>query len=1684
MLDTTATPPRAVNRAFGSVSRVAAFTAALAFALACALGLLGFGACFGFGTRAALAEPVQVTLSVPTEVPCAVLADGTVVGPSSWSVSSPVDAPANLSRVSVSGAPESVSFSAVKDDGSAAFSYSDGAATLSGGLTVPARGSASLSWDFSQLDAAKCADVLADAASGVGTLCGVSMTFTADPVAFAVYSDDDKSLRFYKRTVMPSVGSTFKGRTVTEVYTGFENKEYGFGSSLSETTTPWSAHNGDIEAIAVEDDGVRPASMSCYFANMTKLTSCDVTKLDTSRSKSFQDTFFRAKSLKNLNLSAWNMSNADNLNCTFQECSSLTSLDLSGWDTSSVKEFYGLFFDCNSLSDIALGPKFSTSSASNVGSMFGNCRSIKAIDVSRWDMSNAVDMSGMFVGCSSLEYLDVSRWNTSKATTMSEQTDVNIRGMFSGCAKLTADCTNWDVSNVSKHDDFNKNAPGVTLPRPWQAGAFAVYSETDHSLDFYKRTNCELPAAGAIWNGKLATEVYTGFETAAYSLNAADWTTTVPWADHVGDVTSVEVVDEGIRPISLQAWFGLMNNLETCDVSKLDTSRSAVFWDMFYHCSKLKSLDLHTFDTSSAKGFGVGCMFHNCSALETVDVTGWDTSKTVRFSGMFQNCANLAEIKGIEGWNTSSATEMYDMFSNTTSLTKADLTNWNTSNVTTMRGMFSGASFGRYGDVEKWDVSNVTDFRGMFHANRNLTSLDISQWNISAEANMSGFVDGCNHLESIAVGESFNPANRANWVSAPDPQYIDGADGKWYDAATGTAYAPEGIPSGIAATYVAANPKTAFAVYSADDNSLDFYKRMEVPTAGSTFENKTATEVYTGFETNAYEPLASEDYNGDVNTPWYEHASDILSIEVVDSGIRPKSMDYWFQKCSAATALNGLEKIDASRVESITHAFCQMSSYTGKIDLSSWDTSRLTSMNATFSGCEKLSGVDLSDCDLSNLSDISWAFSGDSALKSIKGLDQGAEIKPISIQYLFSSCASLGTIDVSRISTASVLYSTAGIFNDCFSLRAVTLGSSFSFLGNGTLTGSAVGGLPTISAENVAGADGKWYAASDGAAYAGDAIPANKADTYYSVAPSIFAVYSADDASLDFYNRAGKPAIGDVWQGKAATAVYTGFDTATYATKGSEGEYIPWADYASSVISANVVDEGIAPVSLAEWFDYFGSLSSCDLSKLDGSKTTSMAGAFYYCYKLADLKMPDSGLPALTNLYSTFAGCSSLETIPGVEGWDTSKISIEMTWTFANCPKLTADLSSWKVSNVPRHRDFNAGSPGVTLPAAWQAGLFAVYSADDCSLRIYDRANIELPAAGDTFNGRTVSWSGKFDMTSAGPYRYSPWYEQSATFITSVKKVVAEDPFATTSMPYWFYGLSSATEFDLRKIDVSECTSLESTFSNCSSLEESPIPDSWNVSNVASWLNTFNGCSVLKKADISRFTNMSLESNTFKGCVRLQEIKVGENTFKTSSDSTQSSKAIEPPTPTPGGDDEPESLKVTFPKPSSTYITGADGKWYALSDGTGYAPSAIPSGKADTYYASKSLRDAAAGSSDEVSDGDESVTATLSASAVETADGAASVDYSEGIESELTGAVYVDSDSAVNEGEAGGGSSEEVAADGVASAGDGSAGDGLDGDAASADKAEGLAAARVRGSGELGGDASPSAAASPASDEV
>ena len=132
-------------------------------------------------------------------------------------------------------------------------------------------------------------------------------------------------------------------------------------------------------------------------------------------------------------------------------------------------------------------------------------------------------------------------------------------------------------------------------------------------------------------------------------------------------------------------------------------------------------------------------------------------------------------------------------------------------------------------------------------------------------------------------------------------------------------------------------PATAFAVYSADDTSLTFYKNKDSVTAGQQYKGKTATEVYTGFEEKDYKY---------VTVPWRGYRSIITSVVVAEE-ISPKSTAYWFAYFNNSSLTMDLAKLDTSNVTDMSHMF-EYSTVT-TLDIGSWDTSNVTDMSFMFS---------------------------------------------------------------------------------------------------------------------------------------------------------------------------------------------------------------------------------------------------------------------------------------------------------------------------------------------------------------------------------------------------------------------------------------------------------------------------------------------------------------------------------------------------------------------------------------------------------------------------------------------------------------------------------------------------------------------------------------------------------------
>lgn len=90
-----------------------------------------------------------------------------------------------------------------------------------------------------------------------------------------------------------------------------------------------------------------------------------------------------------------------------------------------------------------------------------------------------------------------------------------------------------------------------------------------------------------------------------------------------------------------------------------------------------------------------------------------------------------------------------------------------------------------------------------------------------------------------------------------------------------------------------------------------------------------------------------------------------------------------------------------------------------------------------------------------------------------------------------------------------------------------------------------------------------------------------------------------------------------------------------------------------------------------------------------------------------------------------------------------------------------------------------------------------------------------------------------------------PWHHSS---LPAIKSVVTDDSMQSASiknMDYWFAGLN-VSSLDLSNLNTSDVVSCNHTFEGSTNLQNIFVGDGWDMSNVTSSTNMFNGCSSLR----------------------------------------------------------------------------------------------------------------------------------------------------------------------------------------------------------------------------------------------
>ena len=1140
-------------------------------------------------------------------------------------------------------------------------------------------------------------------ASNYTIISSGEFTIVARP-PIAVYSETDNSLTFYVPTTTVNVGDTYNGKVVTAVYTGFDTATYASAEQV-----PWYENRKNIDTVTVVDE-FAPVNTAYWFYEFENATNISVTKLDTSNVTSMKYMFYYVGggpefwSIVIEGLSGWDTSNVTDMSYMFSyagynyetvltmdgignwDTSSVTNmshmfestreapgynpaLDLSGWDTSNVIDMsymfasagYGTGFDVGELSG------WDVSSVTNMSSMFYNAGHDGIFDIgnlSNWDISSVTDMSYMFYEAgfwaTTFDIGDLSGWKD-KVSNITNMSYMFYYAGYNSTNDWELYLYEWDVSSVTSHTDF-KYSTETRIISPWDKkitynsnggsgapepqyktdGVDLTLSSTVPTRDGYTflgwattnnatsatyqpgdtySTNAEATLY-AVWSlPPIAvyseTDNSLTFYVPATTVNVGDTyngkvvtavytgfdtityddSSEVPWYEHVGDIETVTVVDE-ISPISTAYWFADCSYASSFDLSNLNTSNVTNMSDMFYYAG---------------------------DAAITFTITGldsWDTSSVTNMSNMFDSTgrdATTFDIGDLSDWDTSSATDMSNMFHfagySATTFDIGDLGSWDTSSVTYMSYMFHFAGFGatavstglsttiwNIGDLSGWDTSSVTDMSYMFSYagyNAPIWSIgDLSSWDVSSVTDM-----GHMFYRSGTNATTFDIGDLGSW-----------------DVSSVTNMGSMFSSAGENSTTFNIGDLSRWKVSSVTNMSYMF---IVAGRSATTFDIGDLGSWDVSSVINMSDMFSSA---GESATTW---SIGDLSGWDTSSVTDMSSMFYYAGYNATSWSIGDLSSWDVSSVTNMGSMFSSAgeNSTTFNIgDLSSWDVSSVTNMSGMF----HYAGYNSTNDWLLNL--YGWK-------EKVSNVTEHADFKVSDEIRIISPWDEVYTITYDGNGGSGEPDEQIKFYGHDLSLSdTVPTRDDITFLGWATDSN-----------------------ATSATYQPGDTYSANESVTLYAVwSLHPIAVYSETDNSLTFYVPTTTVNVGDTYNGKVVTAVYTGFDTTTYTS----AEQVPWYEHAGDIETVTVVDE-FAPVNTAYWFYEFYSTANIDVSNLNTSSVTDMSYMFYYAGNTSN---------------------ESTMTITGLDNWDVSSVT-NMSYMFREAGYYTEvfeiiGLDSWNVSNV------------------------------------------------------------------------------------------------------------------------------------------------------------------------------------------------------------------------------------------------------------------------------------------------------------------------------------------------------------------------------------------------------------------
>ena len=150
-------------------------------------------------------------------------------------------------------------------------------------------------------------------------------------------------------------------------------------------------------------------------------------------------------------------------------------------------------------------------------------------------------------------------------------------------------------------------------------------------------------------------------------------------------------------------------------------------------------------------------------------------------------------------------------------------------------------------------------------------------------------------------------------------------------------------------------------------------------------------------------------------------------------------MGYMFYNCSKLTSLD-VTKFNTAKVTDMSYMFLNCSKLTS-LDVTKFNTGNVTDMGYMFYNCSALTSLDVTNFNTMNVTNMRFMFYGCSSLTSLDVTKFNTE-KVTNMNRMFSNCSSLTSLNLTKFNTAEVT-DMRQMFNECSTLTTIYASDKF-----------------------------------------------------------------------------------------------------------------------------------------------------------------------------------------------------------------------------------------------------------------------------------------------------------------------------------------------------------------------------------------------------------------------------------------------------------------------------------------------------------------------------------------------------------------------------------------------------------------------------------------------------------------